>query len=335
MFRKIYEYIGSRRFSVLLLKILAVYFAYMVVTRFLQMQPPAFYMLWGPIAAWGVFFFLNVAISFFAQRYIHDGNLIFHAAFILAAIGIMLSAAYRFEGSAMVLDGDVFFGDESGYVNHNAGEKFAELAPGLSFSLSEVKPAFWNEKLYFTSLTAKIKYPVETMDNSGELRLNGGIAINGARLRLAGYGYVPTVLLEKNGVFMFRAPVEMSVFPPGSEGVFEIEGYTVRVKVLPDPEMTQFGLFNKSVNITDPVFVVRVEWLGNLMFDGIVATGSRFGFGPYAMTFVELKRYVTVGVVKDMGEPFIFAAFLAALGGLALRIGGVFLHGRKPEEGKS
>src|SRR3989304_2965164 len=218
MFKEAFDYIGSKRFSMTLLKIGVGYFLYLAIMWITGIRPPGGYMLWVPLSVWAAFFFVNIGISLVTQKYVHKGNIVFHAAFIVVAIGIITSAMFRFEGEVMVVEGESFFGDEKEYAGHNAGKSFDKFSPDVSFKVFGIEPVFWKDALYFTGLRAVLKYPAETLENTGEVWLNDGVGLNGARLRLTGFGYFPELYVENNGLFFFKGVVGDTGFLPRAGG---------------------------------------------------------------------------------------------------------------------
>ena len=87
MLRRAFDYIGSKRFSMTLLKIGIGYFIYLAVMWITGIRPHEGYMLWLPLSVWAAFFLVNMGISLVTQKYVHKGNIVFHAAFIIVAIG--------------------------------------------------------------------------------------------------------------------------------------------------------------------------------------------------------------------------------------------------------
>src|SRR3990170_6743720 len=320
MFKEAFDYIGSKRFSMTLLKIGVGYFLYLAIMWITGIRPPGGYMLWFPLSVWAAFFFVNIGISLVTQKYVHKGNIVFHAAFIVVAIGIITSAMFRFEGEVMVVEGESFFGDEKEYAGHNAGKSFDKFSPDVSFKVSGIEPVFWKDALYFTGLKAVLKYPAETLENTGEVWLNDGVKINGARMRLTGFGYFPELYVENDGALLYKGYVEAKVFPPGNIDSIEIKGYKIFMRFYPDAAVEGGKVSNKTLYLKEPALAIRVEWLGNAIGDGILKKGESVRFGGATLAFTGARRFVNIGIVKDPGEQFVFAGFVAGLIGLALRL---------------
>lgn len=330
MLNKITQYIKSKNPSVLLFIFAAVYFvAFTVLHVSVHVPTPTPWFLWAPFAFWSVFFFYVLINSFKTQKYSHLGNLIFHGALIIIATGVLLSYFFRFSGTAIVEDGEYFFGEESEYLEAPRGSEFDRLAPDVSFRLDSVKPEYWGAQFFFTKLDARVTYPAETLEKTTVIDLAGETYIKDARLRIEDFGFYPTVdIVGRSGQYM-KGPVRIIVFPPTmAEGFFEITGYRFYVKVFSDPLIDDDGdVHNLSMNVNDPAFLVRVVWLNEEIYNGVLREGELLRTKNLKVKFTGLKYWVKVGVVRDPGEYVVLIGFLIAIAGLLMRIAIYFRRG--------
>lgn len=296
------------------------YFLWLTLLWLLNLKP-APYMLWAPVSLLTLPFIANVLVNLFTRRYTYTGNILFHAAFVIILIGMRITLFARFEGTFALTEGESFFGEETEYVQYSASGEFSEAAPGVSFRLDRVTPWFWDDKLHFTRLTSDVRYPATTLEEAATIRLNGGLKMDGARLRIMSFGYAPEVLVEDlEGRIVRRWAAKMSVFPPGSEDHIEIGSYRIGIKVLPDPVEEEGKLGNKSMNLRDPVFLVNVTWLFEPVFAGVLKRGEKVVIGNLRISFPGIKYWVRYGVVKDPGEPVVIAGLVILVLGLMMRL---------------
>ena len=320
MFKTLVDKLGSKRFSMILLKVAVGYLIYLTFMWVISMRPPTFWMVWFPPAVWGVFFAVNITISIFTQGYAYKGNLIFHIAFIIVGVGVVVSSFYRFDGSLILLEGDVFLGERSSYIRHSAGEDFDRLAPKLTFKLDEISTEFWGWRMYFTGLEARIRHSATSLNKEETLLLNGGPTIEGARLKLSAYGYSPNLHFRKADMLIRKGTTALQVFPPGVEDNLEINNYKIYVTVYPDAVERGGRIENASMNIREPAFLVRIEWFGEQVFATSVRVGEELKYRDISITFEGLRPYVVIDVIKDPGEKVVFIGFIAALIGLVMRL---------------
>ena len=322
-------FLSTRAFALVLLKTAVVIFLVLTLLWFLNLRPPAPYMWWLLVLVWVVFFLTNLLVSLITWHYAYKGNFVFHAAFVVVAVGVAVSVAFRFTGAALIMEGDTFFGEETDYGYYESGFAYGGGVPKLSFKLDEVAPEYWKHELYFTGLEARIKYPAETLREEGSVFLNGGATIGGTRLRLTGYGFYPVLHVVSSGRVMLNGTLRVSVYPPGVEDEIQVGGYRVFMSVVTDPLVVGEGggegggegtVVNRSINITEPLLKVRVEWLGDVLFDGYLDTGEKVRFGNIVFTFKGLREFGSFAFVRDPGEAVVFGGFLLAVTGLALRL---------------
>ncbi len=324
MVKNIIDYLGSKRLTLTILKTGPVVPAILAMLWILDVRPPTFYMVWAPLMAWGIAFLVNLVASLFVQRYVHRANLLFHISFVIVATGIVVSLLYRFEGEAIVVEDGLFMGEETEYVRHNAGEFFNTLAPrDVGFHVERIEPVFWENRLYFTGLKATISYPPATGTTTAGVELNRGPTIKGARLRLTGYGIFPEVVLKKSGRLVLKDILRVSVFPPGNEDYIMVKNYRIYMRLYPDHYMDESGKpLTRSMYLREPALFVRVEWLSNTIYSGLLRQGESVGFMDMKLTFTGARRFVMVGIVKDPGEWFVFTGFVIAGASLVLRVRG-------------
>lgn len=303
------------------------------------MRPPRPFMVWFPVLVLIIFFLANVIVSLFTRRYAYTANILFHAAFIIVAVGVGVSLLYRFEGTAVLTEGDVFWGEKGDYINYSTArgipiirvikkalvgdskDNFDRLAPKLSFKLDKIIPEYWGEKLHFTRLDGEIRYPAETLADQGAIRLNGGLTINGARIRHSGFGFAPEILLEdiKSGAIRRHTAV-MRLFPPGSEDYIELGSYKIYMQVFSDPITGKGRLWNRSMNLVNPIFRVKVTWLDHPIYEGVLKKGEMVRLGATNISLTGVKYWLAIEIVKDPGETIVIIGLITMATGLLLRL---------------
>lgn len=321
MFKGFIRFLGSRQLTIGLLIAGAAYFFYLAILWFLNMRPPAHFMVWSPLLVIIIPFLANVLISLFTRHYAYTGNILFHAAFFIVVIGIIISLFYRFEGTAVLTEGSVFWGERASYLAVNKKAGFDSLAPKVSFKLDKIIPEYWGERLHFTRLDGEVRYPAETLENKGIVRLNGGLKINGARIRHEGFGFAPEILVEdlKGGAFRRQTAV-MRLFPPGSEDYLELGSYKIYMQIFSDPVEGKEGFRNRSMNLSEPIFKIKVIWMGQQIYDGILKLGDTIRLGTMGISFPKVKYWLQIEIVNDPGELIVIIGFITLIAGLFFRL---------------
>jgi hypothetical protein len=112
----------------------------------------------------------------------------------------------------------------------------------------------------------------------------------------------------------------MGVFPSGSEDYVEVGGYRVYLRVLPDPVGEGKELRTRSMNLVEPAYLVRVEWLYDTIFEGRLARGEAARFGPFILKITGIKKWASFEAVKDPGVPVLLTGLALMLLGLVMRL---------------
>lgn len=317
---KFIKFLGSRGLTLALLITGVAYFLWLTLLWALNLIP-APWMLWSPLSALSLPFLANVIVNLFTRRYAYTGNILFHAAFLIIFIGLRITLLTRFEGEFALTEGESFFGEENEYISYTSPDGFDGHAPDISLRLESVTPEFWEDRLHFTGLESEVRYPATTLAEGGVVRLNGGVKMDGAKLRLVSFGYTTELLLEdlKEGSSIKLEP-KMAVFPPGAEDSIEIGSYRLYIKVLPDPVSQAGELQNRTMNLVRPVSLVRIEWLRSEIYDGVLKKGDSVDFGSFRVTFRGIKYWARFGAVKDPGQRVVMAGMVMMCLGLVLRL---------------
>lgn len=256
-------------------------------------------------------------------RFAPLGDLAFHLAFILILIGVLVSASSRFSGDVVLTEGQAFWGERGDYLRFQPREEFSRRAPRLSFAVEEIGAAFYRDELFFTELYARVRYPADSPAGQATVRLSHPLWLGGAMVNLVGYGFAPIFVLRgPDGRELDSATVNLNVFPPGTEDSFRLPGlpHRVYVTVFPDPIVTEGVPRSRSNNLRSPVLRVRVYRHKVRVYEGVIPLGSSVSFDGLRLEFPGLRLSGQARVVKDPGVSWIFAAFLLAVGGLALRL---------------
>lgn len=312
---------GHRSLTLGLLIAGVVCFLILTAHWILKLVPPSPYMYWLPVLILSGFFFVNLATSLLTKRYLYIGNFVFHAGIIVIAAGVALSYFTRFEGNVILTEGDIFFGEKKEYASYFPAKGYDNSKPDVSFRLDKIVPEFWQDKLHFTRLDGILAYPATTLKNRGVIRLNGGLKMDGASVRIASFGYALNLILEdmESGK-VERRKVRLNLFPPGAEDSIPIKDDRIYFKVLPDPVEANGRLQNKSMNLVDPALIVTVKRSKKSIREAVLKNGEAFKHGSLKLTFKGIKYWSLINVVKDPAIFLIITGLVALIAGLFLRL---------------
>lgn len=210
------------------------------------------------------------------------GNLVFHFALIgvLAAVGI--GGGYAFNGQRVLVEGETFVNNLSGYDS---------FSPGVFFSESQLQPFALSlskfEALFDLKNQTNIGNPIDfranvSLRNSNTeaaraalIRVNEPLDVPGAKVYLTGNGYAPVVTFrDPDGRISFSGPVEF--LPQDSNytslGVVKLPDAKKQFGVIaffyPTASKLPSGAMTSSFpGPVDPLLTMNV-YVGNLGLDG-------------------------------------------------------------------
>lgn len=250
-------------------------------------------------------------------RFSLAGNLLFHAGFLLLLAGAVTNALYRFEGSAILAEGDAFRGAKEEY--RRVAESTGAALPAVDFDVEKISAEFWQGRLFFTGLEAQLLH----RGGRDVARLSSTARVGDADVTISGFGYVPlAVLKDRAGEIVARAHVKLNIFPPGSEDYFHVPEYPHKIFVsfYPDHAQVDGKAVSKSMHPVNPVYMLRI-FRGRLpVFTGAVKPGEWADFDGLSISFPSYVKSGTFQIVSNPGHPIIWAAFIVMGLGLAWRL---------------
>lgn len=250
-------------------------------------------------------------------RFSAIGNLLFHIAFLFLLIGVGTSSLFRFEGSARVTEGYPFSGSVDEYSAISASP--LSFFPRVSFFLDKLTPRFWEGKLLFTDLKADVSYS----EGKGNAWLSSYLKIGGARVTINSIGITPMyVLKSKDGKALDTGFVNLAVFVPGSEDHFRIPDFPhqIFVSFYPDSEVKDGKVINRSMEIRNPAYFLRIFRGRLLVFSGLIRPAEEAQFEGLRLSFPEVRYWGEFRIVRDPGFTFVWISFVLFASGLVWRL---------------
>lgn len=246
------------------------------------------------------------------------GNLMFHIAIILILIGIYVSLQYRFEGKVYLVEGQKFTGTYGEYAK-------LHVSPGADFmkepfQVRYIKTNFWETQLLFTDLKAEIKaatgevFPV-WLSKAGN--------IDGHRITIQEVSYTLNYKLrDKNGRVADEGAVNLANFGPGTFDSFRIPGfpYKISVSVYPDAYFSKGVIENRSMNLNNPAYHVKVMKNKQLLYSSYVRKKGLVVFDGFTLSFPDINYNGAFSIVRDPGLWWIITSFFIMILGLLWRM---------------
>ena len=212
------------------------------------------------------------------------GSLLFHWAFFLLLVGVILGKGTGFTGRAVVTEGDTFVDARLNYAGQlRTGRYFPGGFTGVGMELLDFDDSYRRngQPIDFVSR-------VRFLDQGGrpvgteEIRVNHPASIEGLRIFQEGFGWAPVVEATLSGERLWTSPIQMTrdVPPPG----------------VPDTAMPWRG----AIKLTTPepdVMVTLELWPDFRAFANLQLTGTPT---PMLVSFDPLIRYsVYTGTIED------------------------------------
>jgi hypothetical protein len=257
------------------------------------------------------------------RRFSALGTLLLHLAVFLLALGFWLSSLSRFEGKFTAGEGEALRVEGSAYASATPPVPLTAHPPAFNILAKEIRAEFWEDELLFTRFTSSIQLGRRTV----------GVAINDpaylgpfTSVRLSSFGYAVRYLVAVEGV---PAPVEegavkLNIFPPGTTDSFQPQNFPHRfyLAFYPDFQRDDKGDSSRSMNLKNPR--LRVDYYRGKIFLGrkVVAFGDALPVEEFTIAFLGVVPTAEYTVVRDVGVPVLWLAFLVALAGLLLRVRG-------------
>lgn len=286
------------------------------------------------------------------------GNLLFHVSLVAILLAVAAGSLLTYRGQALIVEGDTFVNAVAGYDSYESGPLFSEeqLEPwtltlnsfDAQFDLSGLPTEF----TAFATLTEPGQEPREV-----QAQVNRPIQVAGAKIYLQGNGYAPVfTVTDSAGQIAFQGAVPFlpqdSVYT--STGVIKVPDVTEGEQLgftgtlLPTAYIDGDTAVSLHPAPTNPLVVLQA-YTGDLGLDAgvpqnvyeldqsqlspvrgdddlplvmMLEIGDTVELpdGLGAITFEELPRFAAFDLRRDPSLPWLLAAAITALTGLAMSL---------------
>jgi cytochrome c biogenesis protein len=282
------------------------------------------------------------------------GSLLFHWAFFLLVVGVIVGKGTGFTGRAVLIEGESFVDARYNYAGQiRVGRYFGDGFTGVGIRLLDFEatyrrnglPRDFVSRVAFSDRQGK---PVRTE----EVRVNHPASVEGLRVFQEGFGWAPVVEVELDGAAMWSSPIVMvrdqapsgvpatampwrgaiKLSAPEPDVMVTLELWSdyrayanFRLTGEPTPMLVRFDPYIRySVHvgrIADPA-LSTIDTTGLRRVGGgdlHAARSSSFdvpGIGELRLSFAELRQYSVLLISRDVGIPVVLVAAILVLVGL-------------------
>lgn len=282
------------------------------------------------------------------------GSLVFHWAFFLLLVGVIVGKGTGFTGRAVVTEGETWVDARANYDGQiRTGRYFAGGFTGLGLELLDFDDRYRRngQPIDFVSR-------VRFLDREGrpvgtrEIRVNHPADLDGLRIFQEGFGWAPVVTAALEGEPMWSSPIDMTrddapegvpatampwrgaikLIAPDPDVMITLELWSdyrafanFQLTGDPTPMLVQFDPYIRySVyvgRIADPSLAsIDTEGLRRVGRGDLHAAGTGRmpvpGVGDLVLSFPELRQYTVLLISRDVGIPVVLAAAILVLVGL-------------------
>jgi len=270
------------------------------------------------------------------------GSIVFHTAFLLLLVGIVIGKGFGFSGQVAVVEGDRFTDTNVAYDSLHEGRFFGDRHRGFTMQLNNFDVAFQPSGIPKDFRSYVTLYDRGRLVRNGRIRVNEPLVYKGVSVFQLAWGWAPRVTVTQNGKLLSDAPiVVLQDQKTGSwRGVVKVPQTKpmqlgLELYFYNDLEVTSTNIpFNRSPLARRPVLFFQ-SFRGDLGLDrpqsvyaldksalapgdvgGIPLGGSTNLPGGIVVSFPQLKQYSVFQVASDPGAPLMLAAAILILVGL-------------------
>ena len=269
------------------------------------------------------------------------GSIVFHTAFLLLLLGIVLGKGFGFTGQVAVVEGDRFTDTSVAYDQLNEGRFFGDRHRGFSVELDDFDVSFQPDGTPKDFVSTIAVYEDDARVRDGRIRVNEPLVYRGVNVFQLAWGWAPRIRVEQNGTVLSDAPVIVLQDERGIwRGVVKVpqtkpRQLGIELYFYNDLEVTGNDIpFNRSPLARRPVAFFQT-YRGDLGLDrpqsvymldksrlvqddvgGMPVKGSADAGDGIRISFPELKQYSVFQVASDPGAPVMLAAAILILVGL-------------------
>lgn len=276
------------------------------------------------------------------------GSIVFHTAFLLLLVGVVVGKGYGFSGQVAVVEGERFTDTHVAYDQIREGRFFNEDHRGFSVELTDFQVQFHDNGIPREYISRIRVYEDDNLVTATRVRVNEPFVYRGVNVFQLAWGYAPRVVVRQNGKVLSDAPiVTLQDGETGAwRGVVKVPQTTPRqlgielyfYNDLETADTNGDGVpevaFNRSPYARRPIVFFQ-SFRGDLGLDrpqsvyvldktamvasdvgGVPVSGTTELADGVTISFPEVKQYSVFQIASDPGTPMMLAAAILILVGL-------------------
>ena len=271
------------------------------------------------------------------------GSIVFHTAFLMLLVGIVIGKGFGFTGQVAVVEGQRFTDTFVAYDQIHEGRFFGDRHRGFSVALNTFDVSFYPNGVPREFVSHVGVYEGDRLVRSTRIRVNEPLVYRGVSLFQLAWGWAPEIVVSQNGrvlsdgpvIFLedrasgaYRGVVKVPQTKPTQLGL-DLFFYNDLPKTLldyipynqspyPRHPVVFFQAFRGDLGLDVPQSVYTLDKTALIPSD---AGGMRLGHSwplPDGITvsFAGLKRYSVFQVASDPGQWIMLGAAVLVLVGL-------------------
>jgi cytochrome c biogenesis protein len=274
------------------------------------------------------------------------GSIVFHTAFLLLLLGIVLGKGFGFTGQVAVVEGDRFTDTPVSYDTLQKGRFFGERHRGFSVGLDDFDVAYQPNFVPKDFVSRIGVYEDGRLVRRTRIRVNEPLVYRGVNLFQLAWGWAPRVVVSQNGKVLADAPVvvledrrsgawrgvvKVPQTKPAQLGIelYFYNDLTVAANdvplnrsPLPRRPVIFFQAFRGDLGLDRPQSVYALDKIALAPGDvgGVPLGGTADAGDGISVAFPDLRQYSVFQVTSDPGAPIMLAAAVLILVGLLLAL---------------
>lgn len=259
------------------------------------------------------------------------GSMIFHAALVITAAGVVVSALTTFRGTALVTESQTFTDAAGDYLFVSREPRFGSVYSGAQFVLDDLEFIYEGDVLTRAVAHTSVRAAPDSVPERRTAEVNYPLEVAGKSFLLGNSGYsVGLTITAAGGISRLYYTLGQRE-PSGYSDELRLPGGVIGTfQVVPSADVGLDQELVRRFDLTDPVAHVRLMTTGRVLWEGVLAPGQTVTPEGYELTLTDVKIWTEMRVRGDSGRGIVYAGLWLAVAGMLWRLldaeQSVFVH---------